>query len=221
MLKHVAIIPDGNRRFCKKNKISFEKGYEKAINKIFNIVKWCKEYEIKILSLWGFSTENWKRSETEKKILFKLFENKIKEILLDERINKESIKIKVIGDVGKFPMRILFKEVERKTEKNNKLLLNILLNYGGRKEIISAVNRILSENRKKITEKAFQKYLWIKDEPDLIIRTGGEMRLSGFMPYQSVYAELFFIKKYFPEITKKDFKKIIKDFNNRERRFGK
>lgn len=223
MLKHLAIIPDGNRRYAKKNKLKLNKVYMISINKIFEIMEWCKEEKIKILSLWGFSTENWKRNKLERKILFKLFEEKAKQVLEDERIDREEIKINIIGQIEKFPQKLqkLFKDVEKKTKKNKKFVLNILLNYGGRKEIIFAINKILGEGKKKINEKEFKKYLLIKDEPDLIVRTGGELRLSGFLPFQSIYSELYFTKKYFPELTKKDFKKIVKDFNKRERRFGK
>jgi undecaprenyl diphosphate synthase len=223
MLKSIAIIPDGNRRFARKKKLSLEEVYRKSIDKIFDIVKWCKEFNIKTLTLWGFSTENWKRSKIERKILFRLFEEKAREVLRDERINKEGIKIRIIGEISKFPKRLeeLFREVERKTKKNKKIILNILLNYGGRKEIIAAVNKILLKKKKKISEEEFKKYLWLKDEPDLIIRTSGEMRLSGFLSFQSAYSELYFVKKYFPELTKNDFKKIVENFKKRERRFGR
>ena len=115
----------------------------------------------------------------------------------------------------------MFREIEEKTKKNVELNLNILLNYGGRKEIIQAVNQILSEGKKNINENRFKKYLWLSDEPDIIIRTSGEQRLSGLLPFQSVYSELYFEPKYFPEIQKKDFLKMIKTIEKRERRFGK
>ncbi|MCK4428915.1 MAG: di-trans,poly-cis-decaprenylcistransferase [Candidatus Aenigmarchaeota archaeon] len=223
MLKHLAIIPDGNRRYAKKTKTPVEKVYGNSIKKVFDIAGWCMELKIKTLTIWGFSTENWKRSETEKKILFKLFEGKSREILGDERIIKNGIKVKIIGDAKKFSksLQILFREIENKTGKNNKLTLNILLNYGGRNEIISAVNSLLTEKKKKIGEKDFKKYLWLKEEPDLIIRTSGEQRLSGLLPFQSAYSELFFTKKFFPELTKREFCKIVEEYNQRERRFGK
>jgi len=152
-----------------------------------------------------------------------LFEKKGKEILLDKRIDKEGIKIKIIGNTKQFSKKLqkLFREIEEKTKKNVELNLNILLNYGGRKEIIQAVNQILSEGKKNINENRFKKYLWLSDEPDIIIRTSGEQRLSGLLPFQSVYSELYFEPKYFPEIQKKDFLKMIKTIEKRERRFGK
>lgn len=223
MLNHIAIIPDGNRRYAKKMGLSIDVVYNRAMDKIYEIVEWCKELKIKTLTVWGFSTENWRRPELEKKILFMLFEKKGKEILLDKRIDKEGIKIKIIGNTKQFSKKLqkLFREIEEKTKKNVELNLNILLNYGGRKEIIQAVNQILSEGKKNINENRFKKYLWLSDEPDIIIRTSGEQRLSGLLPFQSVYSELYFEPKYFPEIQKKDFLKMIKTIEKRERRFGK
>jgi len=223
MLNHIAIIPDGNRRYAKKMGLSIEVVYNRAMDKIYEIVGWCKELKIKTLTVWGFSTENWRRPELEKKILFMLFEKKGKEILLDKRIDKEGIKIKIIGNTKQFSKKLqkLFRDIEEKTKKNVELNLNILLNYGGRKEIIQAVNQILSEGKKNINENRFKKYLWLSDEPDIILRTSGEQRLSGLLPFQSVYSELYFEPKYFPEIQKKDFLKMIKTIEKRERRFGK
>ncbi len=223
MLNHIAIIPDGNRRYAKKMGLSIDVVYNRAMDKIYEIVEWCKELKIKTLTVWGFSTENWRRPKLEKKILFMLFEKKGKEILLDKRIDKEGIKIKIIGNTKQFSKKLqkLFREIEEKTKKNVELNLNILLNYGGRKEIIQAVNQILSEGKKNINENRFKKYLWLSDEPDIIIRTSGEQRLSGLLPFQSVYSELYFEPKYFPEIQKKDFLKMIKTIEKRERRFGK
>ena len=223
MLNHIAIIPDGNRRYAKKMGLSIDVVYNRAMDKIYEIVEWCKELKIKTLTVWGFSTENWRRPKLEKKILFMLFEKKGKEILLDKRIDKEGIKIKIIGNTKQFSKKLqkLFREIEEKTKKNVELNLNILLNYGGRKEIIQAVNQILSEGKKNINEYRFKKYLWLSDEPDIIIRTSGEQRLSGLLPFQSVYSELYFEPKYFPEIQKKDFLKMIKTIEKRERRFGK
>jgi len=223
MLNHIAIIPDGNRRYAKKMGLSIDVVYNRAMDKIYEIVGWCKELKIKTLTVWGFSTENWRRPELEKKILFMLFEKKGKEILLDERIDKEGIKIKIIGNTKQFSKKLqkLFRDLEEKTKQNVELNLNILLNYGGRKEIIQAINQILSEGKKKINENRFKKYLWLSDEPDIIIRTSGEQRLSGLLPFQSVYSELYFEPKYFPEIQKRDFLKMIKTIEKRERRFGK
>ncbi len=223
MLKHLAIIPDGNRRYAKKSKIQIRDIYKSSIEKTFDMIKWCLEAKISVLTIWGFSTENWKRSNSEKKVLFRLFEEKSTELLLDERFATGGVQIKIIGDKKQFSKKLqnLFCEIEEKTKKNKKLKLNLLLNYGGRDEILSAINNLLKEGKKKIDEKTFKKYLWLSEEPDLIIRTSGECRLSGLLPFQSVYSELYFEPKYFPEFEKKDFNKAIKNFNNQSRRFGK
>ena len=223
MLKHLAIIPDGNRRYAKKSKILIRDIYKSSIEKIFDMVKWSQDAKISILTIWGFSTENWKRSSSEKKILFRLFEEKATELLLDKRLATGGIQIKIIGDKKQFSKKLqnLFCEIEEKTKKNKKLKLNLLLNYGGRNEILSAINNLLKEGKKKIDEKTFKKYLWLSEEPDLIIRTSGECRLSGLLPFQSVYSELYFEPKYFPEFEKNDFNKAIKSFNKESRRFGK
>jgi len=211
---HLAIIPDGNRRYSMKYKIPLEKVYEKSINKIIKIIDWCREFDIKILTVWGFSLENWRRSISERKILFKIFENYSKKILLNKLKIKNDIKIKFIGQIYKFPksLKNYLREIEEKTKNNKNFELNILLNYSGRNEILVAINRILKENKLKINEKEFKNYLWLKKEPDLVIRTSGEIRLSGFLPFQIVNSKLYFERKLFPEFEKADFKKIIKNF---------
>lgn len=223
MLKSIAVIPDGNRRYAKEKKIPLEKVYEKSINKLLDIVEWSADESIETVILWGFSTENWNRSEKEKKTLFSLFEIYSEKFLSDKRVDDLEVKIMILGDINKFPKRLseLFKKIENRTAKNKKIKLNVLLNYGGREELIMAVNKVISSGKKKLSEQSFKKYLWLADEPDLIIRTSGEKRLSGLLPFQSVYSELYFEKKYFPEFSKKDFKKAIEDFKNRKRRYGK
>lgn len=222
-ITHLAIIPDGNRRYAKKYKISLEQAYDKSINKVFEITKWCKESNIKTLTIWGFSTENWNRSLTERRILFKLFEIRSKKFMKEFQKNNQNIKINIIGELFKFPKSLqeLFLKVQEKSKSNKEFQLNLLLNYGGRKELLSAINQLLKDGIKKINEEDFKKYLWIREEPELIIRTSGETRLSGLLPFQSVYSELFFEKKLFPEFQKDDFLNAIKDFKLREKRFGR
>jgi len=209
---HLAIIPDGNRRYSAKYNIPLEKVYEKSINKIFKIIEWCKEEKIKILTVYGFSLENWKRSIFERRILFNVFKKKSKQFL-NQNPRKE-IKINFIGQIYKFPksLRFLFQRIEKETENCRDFELNILLNYTGRKELLSAINRVLKEKKTKISEEEFKNYLWLKKEPDLIIRTSGEQRLSGFLPFQSSYSKLYFEKKLFPEFEKDDFLRIVRSF---------
>jgi undecaprenyl diphosphate synthase len=226
MLKHLAIIPDGNRRYAKKNNLSLEEAYGLAIEKTGEIARWCKEEGIEELTLWGFSTENWKRSKEETRTFFGTLKAKANLALKSREAEKEvmenGVKVKIIGNTAKLPkaIRRLAKEIEGRTKHNNKRSMNILINYGGREEILNAVNLLLSEGKKKVTEAEFKKKLMLTSEPDLIIRTSGEQRTSGFLPFQSDYSELYFSKKLFPEFGKKDFKIAIEEFRQRKRRFG-
>lgn len=227
MLKSVAIIPDGNRRYAKKNNMSLKDAYALAIDKTLDIARWCRGEKITTLTMWGFSTENWKRAKKEINIVFDLLEKKgniaLKSEELAREVEKEGLNVRFIGDLTKLPsgLQKVANEIERKTKKNKKCMLNILLNYGGRDEILHAVNQILSEGKTKVTEAGFKKHLMLESEPDLIIRTSGEQRLSGLLPFQSVYSELYFSKKLFPEFDKKEFKKAVNEYRNRKRRFGK
>ncbi|MBN2094833.1 MAG: di-trans,poly-cis-decaprenylcistransferase [Candidatus Aenigmarchaeota archaeon] len=223
MLKHVAIIPDGNRRYAEKKKISLKDSYQKSIDKLPELVSWCKEQKIEILTIWGFSSENWKRSEAEIGTLQELFDGKMEQALKEKLLEKEGVQVHIAGNLSKFPARFqkFSRQIEEKTKKNKALKLNLLINYGGREEIITAVNKLLSEKKKSVTAEDFKKYLWLDNEPDLIIRTSGEQRTSGLLPFQSVYSELHFSKKHFPDFGKKDFLAAIKDYNKRQRRFGK
>jgi len=193
-----------------KYKIPLEKVYEKSIDKILKIIEWCEEENIKVLTVYGFSLENWKRSVSERKILFDIFKKKSKQFL--NRKLKKEIKIKFIGQIYKFPnsLRYLLQNIEKQTERIKDFELNILLNYSGKREIISAVNQVLRKKKSKISEEEFKNYLWLKKEPDLVIRTSGEQRLSGFLPFQSSYSKLYFEKKLFPEFEKEDFLRIIR-----------
>lgn len=223
MLKHLAIIPDGNRRYAKLHNRPFREVYSKSINKLEELVRWCKEQKIDTLTIWGFSTENWKRSEVEVGLILELFEEKAFEVIKNSRLDKEGARIRVIGNLEQLPEKLqkLAKVIEEKTKDNKQLNLNLLLNYGGRDEIIYAVNKLLATKKKNVTEEEFKSSLMLPGEPDMIIRTSGEQRLSGIMPFQSTYAEIYFTKRYFPEFTKKDFLAAIEEFNRRQRRFGK
>jgi len=212
---HLAIIPDGNRRYSAKHNIPLEKVYETSIDKLLQIAEWCRKENIKILTVYGFSLENWRRSISERKLLFGIFKKKSENFL--NKKQKKEIKIKFIGQIYRFPksLRYLLQRVEKETEKCGDFELNVLLNYTGKKEILSAVNRILKEKKTKISEEEFKNYLWLKKEPDLIIRTSGEMRLSGFLPFQSVNSRLHFEKKLFPEFEKEDFLRIVRNLQRK------
>lgn len=221
---HLAIIPDGNRRWARKNGVPTFEGHKRGIENFKKITSFCKKKGIKILTFFTFSTENWKRPKAEINYLMRLFKETINSSI--EKLHKEGVRLKVIGERKGLPKEVI-KAIERAeslTKNNKEALLNLALNYGGRREIISAIEKIIKENKKyKITENVFERYLWTKDlpDPDLIIRTGGEKRISNFLIWQMAYSELYFSKKFWPDFTTKDLSRILKDYQKRERRFGK
>ncbi|MFA5381548.1 MAG: polyprenyl diphosphate synthase [Candidatus Micrarchaeia archaeon] len=219
---HIAIIPDGNRRWAKENKLDYILGHKKGTEVLRQLLDWTGELNIPILSIWGFSTENFNRNENEVNYLFNLFNEKIDEYLKEHE--KYKAKIRFIGDRSKFSKEFTKKieKVEELTKNNKDFQLNILLNYGGREEIIKIIKE-LKNTKEETTEKLIEDHLYTNGipDPDLIIRTSGEKRLSGLMPWQSVYSELYFINKLWPDFTKEDLEKAIEEYGNRKRRFGK
>lgn len=217
---HIGIIPDGNRRFGKKYGLSLVQAYERGINKINEVCNWSKELGIKTITIWGFSTENFNRNPIEKNAFFNLLHKKIQELIKERE--RRNLRIRIVGKIEWFPkyLQESFKKLEKKY-CDGELNLNIALGYGGRQEIVDAVNRIIKSRIKIVNKNIFSKFLYIEEEPDLIIRTSGEHRLSGFLPWQSVYSEFVFLKPLWPELTKRDFLKAIKEFQRRQRRFGK
>ena len=220
-LKHVAIIMDGNGRWGLKNKNSRNAGHKEGLSTVEKVIKETIRNNIKFLTLYAFSTENWKRPKKEINFLFNLLENFLKNRIDD--LHKQNIKLKIIG-VKNFSKKLnnLLKSSEKKTFKNNKLQINLALNYGSKSELINAIKKI-KKSKEKITEKNFVKYLHTKNipDPDLLIRTGNTKRLSNFLLWQLAYAEIFFEKKLWPEFTAKDYSNIIKRFKNIKRNFGK
>ena len=220
-LNHVAIIMDGNGRWGLKFKNSRNAGHKEGLNTVEKIIKTSVKQKIRHLTLYAFSTENWKRPKKEIKYLFKLLEtfliNKIDEL------NKQNIKLKIIG-IKNFSIHLnkLLKLSEKKTEKNTKLQINLALNYGSKNELINAFKN-LQKNKENINEKNFSKYLLTKNipDPDILIRTGNTKRLSNFLLWQLAYTEIFFEKKLWPDFNEKDYNKIIKKFRNIKRNFGK
>ena len=220
-LNHVAIIMDGNGRWGLKYKNSRNAGHKAGLNTVEKIIKETIKQKINFLTLYAFSTENWKRPKKEIKYLFNLLENfLIKRI---EDLNKQNIKLKIIG-VKKFSTNLnkLLSLSEKKTSKNKKLQINLALNYGSKSELINAFKN-LNKNKDKINEKNLTKYLQTQNipDPDLLIRTGNTKRLSNFLLWQLAYSEIFFEKKLWPEFNEKDYNKIINKFKNIKRNFGK
>jgi undecaprenyl diphosphate synthase len=227
MLNHISLIPDGNRRWAVRNNLSILEGHShaltsKKINFLFDeIIK----QKIKYLSIWGFSTENWKRSQKEKKYLFKLLIKKIQQFIEDAE--KNQIRFRHIGRRDRLPRELLaeLSVLEEITKKYNLLNVQLCLDYGGRDETLRSVSSYCKKwgNSNHLTEEKFSAFLDTYEIPDidLIIRTGGEQRLSGFMPWQSAYSELYFTKTYFPDFSVTHLRKAIEEFKKRKRNFGK
>ena len=219
-LKHVAIIMDGNGRWGIKYKNSRNAGHKAGLNTVEKIIKETIKHKIRFLTLYAFSTENWRRPKKEIDFLFRLLEafllNRIDEL------HNQNIKLKIIG-VKNFSKKLnnLLNSSERKTSNNTKLQLNLALNYGSKLELINAFKN-LKKNKKKINEKNLTKYLLTKDipDPELLIRTGNTKRLSNFLLWQLAYSEIFFEKKLWPAFNEKDFNRIINKFKKTKRNFG-
>ena len=228
--KHVAIIMDGNRRWARKHGLDVLKGHSLVTDEVMEpIVDRCIELEIPYLTLWAFSTENWKRNKREVVGLMNLFRRVLNKKMED--LHKKGVKLRVIGDLSRFPKDIREKAQEwiKSSRRNNKITLVLALNYGGRDEIIRALRRVISSTSNiqhsvsSMNEEVFEKYLDTAGmpDPDLVIRTGGSQRMSGFMPWQSVYAEWAFVKTLMPDFTTERFNEVLIDYIKRERRFGK
>jgi len=219
-LNHVAIIMDGNGRWGLKNKNSRNAGHKAGLNTVEKIIKETLRNKIKFLTLYAFSTENWKRPKKEINYLFSLLENFL--ISRIDELHKQNIKLKIIG-VKNFSPKLnnLLNKSEKKTSKNSKLQINLALNYGSKSELISAFKN-LNKNKDKISEKNIKKYLQTKDipDPDILIRTGNTKRLSNFLLWQIAYSEIFFEEKLWPDFKEKDYNKIIKKFKNIKRNYG-
>jgi undecaprenyl diphosphate synthase len=219
-LKHVAIIMDGNGRWGLKHKNSRNAGHKAGLNTVEKIIKETIKNNIQFLTLYAFSTENWKRPKKEINFLFNLLENFLVNRI--DELHKQKIKLKVIG-IKNFSKKLnnLLILSEKKTSKNKKLQINLALNYGSKHELISAF-KDLTKNKEKITEKNLTQYLQTKNipDPDLLIRTGNTNRLSNFLLWQLAYSEIFFERKLWPEFNEKDYNNIIKKFKKIKRNFG-
>ena len=219
-LKHVAIIMDGNGRWGLKFKNSRKAGHKAGLNTVEKIIRESIKQNINFLTLYAFSTENWKRPKSEINYLFNLLEN----FLIDrlDELNDKKIKLKIIGKKN-FSKKLnnLLKNSEKKTSRNKKLQVNLALNYGSKFEILNSFKTLIKK-KEKITEKNFNKYLQTKGipDPDLLIRTGNTKRLSNFLLWQLAYAEIFFVKKLWPAFDENDYKKIINKFKKIKRNFG-
>jgi len=213
---------DGNRRWARAhNKLVFE-GHREGYKKLQDVAKWAHEAKIAHVVAYAFSTENWQRSEEEVGYLMKLFR-----FILDNETKKmvdERVRVRFVGDRARFSEDIQkgMERMEQETAKDFDITLYLAMSYGGRAEILNTTNALIAKGQ-LVTEGEFSKALWTGDmpDPDILIRTGGEKRLSGFLPWQSVYSELFFVDAWWPEFSEENFKNILSEFNARERRHGK
>lgn len=221
--RHVAIIMDGNRRWAEAKKVSAYKGHEAGLEALESAVKGAKKLGVKYLTVYALSTENIReRSKLEISFLFSLIKKGLAEKL--PMLKENGVQVRFIGDLGGLPVDIqkTAKDVEKRLSKNNDLFLSIALNYGSRDEIVQAVRKINKPSR-TVTSESIEKYLYTTGvpDPDLIIRTGGQRRLSNFLLWQSVYSELYFTDTLWPDFSEKELKKIAADFSNRVRNFGR
>jgi len=219
--KHVAIIMDGNGRWGLKNKKSRNLGHRAGLRTVEKIIKYSIKNNIKYLTLYAFSTENWNRPKLEIKFLLNLLESFLKSKI--KELYRNGIKIKIIGDIKKFPKKIQFnlKSAQKKTIKNNKLNLIMALNYGSKNELLNAI-KLIKAKKMKINESSIVKSLYTEGipDPDILIRTGNTKRLSNFLLWQLSYSEIFFEKKMWPDFNEKDYNKILSKFKKIKRNFG-
>ncbi len=219
---HIGIILDGNRRFAKKLMKKPWEGHNYGAEKVENLFDWCKELNVRELTLYCLSIENFTRPKIEFDYLINLFKKYFSDLKNNRKIHENMIKIRFAGkrDLLDDELQQIMKELEDMTRDYENFVVNFALAYGGRQEILEAVKKMI-ENKKEVTEENFQDSLWIKDEPDLIIRTGGEKRTSNFLPWQATYSEWIFLDKMWPEFTQDDLEEAIKEFLNRKRNFGR
>ena len=227
--RHIAIIMDGNSRWARRKRLPKIFGYKRGVEVVKKIVEACIKIGVEYLTLYAFSNENWQRPRDEVKAIFGLLED-----FLDTQLQlfqENNIRLCVIGDREKIEpgLRKKIEQTEKYTESNNKLVLNIALSYGARQEILNAVKVLVKEVKEgciqpsMIDERIFSEHLWTKDSPDpeLLIRTAGEMRVSNFLLWQISYAEIYVTSKFWPDFQERDLKKAIKEYQKRERRFGR
>ena len=228
MPKHIAIIMDGNRRWARERNLKVSEGHKSGAETLENIANYCNKIGIKYLTVYAFSTENWKRSEEEVGALMSLLRFYLDKF--SKRADTQNIRIKVLGDISVLEngLKSSIKNAIERTKNNNGLTLNIALNYGGRAELVNAIKQIAKKVQlgevkpEDISETTVEKELYTagNPDPDLLIRTSGEIRTSNFLPWQIVYSEFWFLEKYWPDFNEKDIDEAIKIYQKRNRKFG-
>lgn len=227
--RHIGLIVDGNRRFAKKLMLKPWKGHEWGAKKFEKLLNWCEEIGVKEVTLYVFSLENFNRPKEEFDYLMDLFVREFNKLLTDKKVDKKQMKINFIGRTYMLPEKVqeVIKKVSEKTKDYNSFILNFAIAYSGRAEVIDATKKIAEKikegklNIDEINEDVFKRNMYIESDPDLIIRTSGEFRTSGFLLYQGAYSELFFCDKMWPEFEKEDLLEAIESYKKRHRRFGR
>ncbi len=219
------LFPDGNRRWAKEKGMSIQDGYIKGKDKFNDFLRWCANRGVTTVTVFGFSSENWKRPQDQVDFLMHVFEKYLGDGI--DEFNKEGVQVRVMGQKDKLSnsLKKVIEKVEAETKNNDRLKLNLAVSYGGKWDIIQAFQRMQEKgiDFKTITEESVEDYLSTAGlpEPDLVIRAGGEMRLSNFVLWQAAYAELYFSNKLWPDFTEQDLDLAIEEFSNRQRRYGK
>lgn len=224
----LALIPDGNRRWARHHSLSFFNGYRKGVEKFLDFADWCTDYGVRNISVWAFSTENFSRPKAERDALFGIYKKMATDGEILERLHANRTKFNVIGNVALLPKDLVgaLHKVEIETGAYKDRAINMLLAYGGKDDILHAAKELIkatiNKGMKNVSETLFRTYMISNSVPDidLVIRTSGEERLSGFMPWQSSYSELYFSKKLWPDFTRKDLEIALAEYGRRQRRFG-
>ena len=229
--QHVAVIMDGNRRFAENFDLSPEAGHLFGVDKLEEVLEWCFELGIKVLTVYAFSTENFTRNDNEVQTLMNLCKLELEKATKDSNIHKNKVRVRVMGDLDTLPedIRKSANEIVKATENYDKYYFNVALAYGGREELVYAIQKIADDVKKgdleihDISESKVSSYLYTNGlpDPDLILRTSGEERISNFLLWQLAYSELYFSDVYWPAFQKRDFLKAIQTYQQRKRRFGK
>jgi len=220
-LNHVAIIPDGNRRFAKKKGLNLEQAYLRGFDNVQNALDWAKESDTKSVTFWALSLDNFlKRSDLELKLLFHLMKNRLTRSLDDGRFESDGVRVKFFGKRELLPRKVdaLMTALEQKTAFNKERRLNVAVAYSGREELLNAAKNASAKGA--FSEQSFEKHLYLNESPDLVIRTGDVQRLSGLMPWQTAYSELYFSKKLWPEFARKDYFQAVDFYKSTQARFG-
>lgn len=227
--KTIALIPDGNRRWASSHKFSILSGYQLGVKKFIDFSEWCRDYGVKNITVWALSTENLRRPKHELNTLFMLYKKAAKDPKILARLNKNKTKFNVIGNKSLLPndVRVALEGLERRTKSNKERVINMLVGYGGKEDILHAAKEYAKSVIKigkvfTLTDGDFKKYLRSYAIPDIdfVIRTSNEERISGLLPWQISYSELYFVDKYWPDFSRSDLKKALEEYGRRSRRFG-